>query len=148
MDQPTTNRSPASKIPIAILIFSENGQYIYRSYSPREYYCRPDGSEPDHTDEQFGQFIAKIYNHIAYNDARPISNQTHYGRLLEVHTRHIEFPVDQRGNRIWFSTYNHAYCNYKPIHRPSPIFFDVNSAIEYAHQQPQLRYTNASHELI
>jgi hypothetical protein len=147
MSQNINSHNP-SKVPIAILIFSENGQYVYRAYSPHEYRCLPDGSDPDHTDEQFGQFIANIYNHIAYNDRNPISNQTNYGRLLEIHTRHIEFPVDQRENRIWFSTYNHPYCNYRPVHRQSPIFFDVNSAINYQQQQQQLRHTSATHQLI
>jgi hypothetical protein len=151
MEQQNINRVRATNIPIAILIFSNNGDYVYKAYSPQEYYCRPDGSEPDSNDEQFGQFMASIYNHISYNHENPIMNQTRYGRLLEIHTRHVDFPVDQRGNSIWFITYIHPYCNYKPIHRQHPIFFDVNLAIDYhnQHQQHQQIYkTEATHQII
>jgi hypothetical protein len=135
-------------IPVAILIFDNDGQNCYRAYSPSEYYFRPDGSNPDHRDGQFGQFLAHLYNRIAYNELHPLNNSTNYGRLKEIHTRHVQIPIADRGNVCYFSTYIHAHTNYEPIHRESPIFFDPVQANNYAGIQVNLSHHNCPHEFV
>jgi hypothetical protein len=135
-------------IPVAILIFDNQGQISYRAYSPTEYHFRPDGSNPDHRDGQFGQFLAHLYNRIAYDQLNPINNNTNYGYLKEIHTRHVQIPIASRGNVCYFTTYVHQHCNYKPIHRDSPVVFDANQANNYANLQPNLTHLSCPHERI
>ena len=135
-------------IPVAILIFDNQGQISYRAYSPSEYHFLPDGSNPDHRDGQFGQFLAHLYNRIAYDQLNPLNNATNYGRLKEIHTRHVQIPIGQRHNICYFTTYVHQHCNYKPIHRESPVFFDAIQANNYANLQPNLIHHSCVHELI
>lgn len=135
-------------IPVAILIFDNNGQISYRAYSPRQYHFNEDGSNPDHRSEQFGQFLAAVYNRVAYNQANALDNETVYGRLKEIHSRHIQVPISERHNVCYFSTYVHQHCNYKPVHRNSPVFFDANQANNYANMQPNLTHCNCEHEFI
>lgn len=135
-------------IPVAILIFDNQGQISYRAYSPQEYHFLPDGSNPDHRDGQFGQFLAHLYNRIAYDQQNPLNNNTNYGRLKEIHTRHVQIPIASRGNVCYFTTYVHQHCNYKPIHRESPVVFDSNQANNYANLQPNLIHLGCPHECI
>jgi hypothetical protein len=135
-------------IPVAILIFDNQGEISYRAYSPTEYHFLPDGSNPDHRDGQFGQFLAHVYNRVAYDQQNPNNNNTNYGRLKEIHTRHIQIPINQRMGLCYFTTYIHPHCNYKPVHRNSPIFFDPNQASSYANLQPNLIHYNCPHEFI
>jgi hypothetical protein len=135
-------------IPVAILIFDNEGQISYRAYSPTEYHFRPDGSNPDHRDGQFGQFLARVYNRVAYNELQPLNNATNYGRLKEIHTRHVQIPIAQRFNICYFSTYIHRHTPYKPVHHESPIFFDLNQANNYANMQPNLCHPNCPHEFV
>ena len=135
-------------IPVAILIFDNQGQISYRAYSPTEYHFLPDGSNPDHRDGQFSQFLAHLYNRVAYDQQNPNNNNTNYGRLKEIHTRHIQIPINQRMGPCYFTTHIHSHCNYKPIHRDSPIFFDPNQANSYANLQPNLTHYNCPHEFI
>lgn len=135
-------------IPVAILIFDNQGQITYRAYSPREYHFLPDGSNPDHRDGQFGQFLAHVYNRVAYNEQQPLNNATNYGRLKEIHTRHVQIPISQRFNICYFTTYIHRHTPYKPIHRESPVFFDLNQANNYANMQPNLSHHNCPHEFV
>ena len=121
-------------VPVAILIFDDDGQITYRAYSPTQYHFNEDGSNPDHRSEQFGQFLASVYNRLAYNQLQPLNNATNYGRLKEVHTRHIQVPITQRGGICYFTTYVHQHCNYKPVHRMSPVFFDDIQANNYANR--------------
>ena len=135
-------------IPVAILIFDNQGQISYRAYSPIEYHFLPDGSNPDHRDGQFGQFLAHLYNRITYDQLNPINNNTNYGHLKEIYTSHVQIPIASRGNICYFRTDNHPHCNYKPIHRESPIFFDINRANNYANLQPNLTHLSCPHEYI
>lgn len=142
------NHNAFMNIPVAILIFDNEGQISYRAYSPTEYHFRPDGSNPDHSDGQFGQFLAHLYNRIAYNVQQPLNNATNYGRLKEIHTRHVQIPIASRGNVCYFTTYNHPHTNYKPVHMESPVFFDSNQANNYANMQPNLYHNNCPHEFV
>ncbi len=135
-------------IPIAILIFDNNGQIYYHAFSPKEYHYRPDGSSPDHSDGQISQFLAHIYNRISYNPQNTINNVSLFGKLKEIHTRHIYIPITERGNICYFSTYANQYTNYRPIHTISPIFFIDNQAKNYANQQPNLFHTSCQHEFL
>lgn len=135
-------------IPVAILIFENEGFISYRAYSPTEYHFLPDGSNPDHRDGQFGQFLAHLYHRIAYDQLNPMNNNTPYGRLKEIHTRHVQIPIANRGNTCYFTTYVHQHCNYKPIHRESPVFFDAIQANNYANMQPNLSHHNCPHEFV
>lgn len=135
-------------IPIAILIFENQGQISYRAYSPTEYHFRPDGSNPDHRDGQFGQFLAHLYTKVAYDQLNPLNNNTNYGQLKEIHTRHVQIHITSRNNICYFTTYNHPHTNYKPVHRESPVFFDVNHANNYSNQQPNLTNLSCIHEFV
>jgi hypothetical protein len=135
-------------IPVAILIFDDQSQISYRAYSPSEYYFNSDGSNPDHRSEQFGQFLARVYNHIAYDAQNPMNNNTPHGQLKEIHTRHVVIPITARGATCYFTTYIHQHCNYKPIHRQSPVFFDGLQANNYAGTQPNLHHRSCHHTFV
>jgi hypothetical protein len=144
-----TNNNPNMNIPVTILIFENDGQISYRAYSPTDYFFNEDGSNPDHRSEQFGQFNARVYNRVAYDSMQPLNNATNYGRIKEIHSRHIMVPISQRQAGIcYFTTYIHQHCNYKPIHRNSPVFFDANQANNYANMQPNLFHRSCSHEFV
>ncbi len=142
------NPNAVMNIPIAILIFDNDGQIFYKAFSPREYHFRPDGSNPDHRDGQFGQFLAHLYNRISYNQLEPLNNSTNYGRLKEIHTRHISIPIAARENTCYFTTYTHQNTPYKPVHINSPVFFDCGQAQNYANSQPNLSHQNCTHEFV
>lgn len=135
-------------IPVAILIFDNQGQISYRAYSPTEYHFRPDGSNPDHRDGQFSQFLAHVYNRVAYDQLNPMNNNTPFGALKEVHTRHVQIPISQRGDTCYFSTYIHHHTSYKPVHRASPVLFNGIQANNYAIQQPNLHHHSCPHEFV
>jgi hypothetical protein len=135
-------------IPVAILIFDNEGQISYRAYSPREYHFNADGSNPDHRSEQFGQFLAAVYNRVSYDQLQPMNNATNYGRLKEVHSRHIQVQLANRGDVCYFTTYIHQHTPYKPVHRNSPVFFNQNDANNYSNQQPNLYHRSCSHEFV
>ena len=142
------NNTPTN-IPVAILIFNNGGQITYRAYSPNSYNLNNDGTNPDHQSEQFGQFLARIHNQIAYDLMQPINTITNFGQLKEIHTRHITVPITERCNEVcYFTTYNHPHCNYNPVHRESPVFFNVNQANNYASMYPNLFHYQCSHEFI
>lgn len=140
--------NPHMMIPIAILIFDNDGIVSYKAYSPSQYQFLEDGSNPDHHSEQFGQFLARVYNRVAYNEQQPLNNATNYGRLKEIHTRHILVPINQRDNTCYFSTYIHPHTDYKPIHRESPVMFDRNLANNYINLQPNLCHHSCDHEIV
>lgn len=142
------NPAAFMNVPVAILIFDNDGQISYRAYSPQQYHFNEDGSNPDHRSEQFGQFLAAVYNRVAYDQMNPLNNNTNYGRLKEVHSRHVQIPIQNRGNVCYFSTYIHQHCNYKPVHRNSPVFFDDIQANNYANMQPNLFHRSCPHEFV
>ena len=143
-----TNANPHMNIPVAILIFENNNIISYRAYSPTDYLFNDDGSNPDHRSEQFGQFLARVYNRVAYDSMQPLNNNTNYGRIKEIHSRHIVMPIAERHNICYFTTYIHQHCNYKPVHRSSPVLFDANQANNYANMQPNLIPRSCDHEFV
>ena len=74
--QDKMNVNEFMNIPVAILIFDNEGQISYRAYSPHEYHFNADGSNPDHRSEQFGQFLANVYNRVSYDQLQPMNNAT------------------------------------------------------------------------
>lgn len=135
-------------IPLAILIFENNGNYSYRAYSPSEFNRQPDVDDTDHRSVLFGQFLARIYNRIAYDPNQPLNNGTQFGALKEIHSRFVQIPIEQRGQTCYFSTYQNQHCRYNPIHRDSPVFFDQQPAANYQNQQPNLIHCSCSHEIV
>ena len=142
------NNNQFVHIPIAIIIYENDDQIFYQSYSPTEYNFQPDSSSPNHRDSQFGQFLAHLYTHLAYDQQNPLNNITNCGILKEIHTRHIQIPIDNRGNICYFTVYNNPNTNYKPVHHKSPIFFDINEANNYANLQPNLIHIQCHHEFL
>ena len=147
-DKMAYDPTPFMNIPVAILIFDNQGVISYRAYSPREYHFLPDGSNPDHRDGQFGQFLAHLYYRIAYDVQNPMNNNTNFGQLKEIHTRHVQIPIADRHNTCYFTTYIHPHTLYKPVHRNSPVFFDQDRANNYINQQPNLFHLSCQHEFV
>jgi hypothetical protein len=136
-------------IPIAILIFDNDGQIIYRAFSPSQYHTLPGVPDEDNTfPDQYGQFLARIYSRISYDTQQPLNNNTNTGKLKEVHTRNIDVPLGQRNNLCYFSTYTHPHTLYKPVHRQSPIFFNFQDAVTYNNSMPELIHRSCSHEFV
>ena len=117
-----------SSYPIAILILDNDGYKTYLAYVPLAY------NESNDRDT----FLARVYNHIAYDHTDALNNKTNTGKLLEVHHRFIDTVVPPRSPLCYFSTYIHQNCNYKPIHVNSPIFFNVDEAEQYNSSKPEL----------
>jgi len=134
--------NPNISVPVAILIFDNDGQITYRAYSPSQYNFNEEGS--DH----FGQFLARIYNRVSYNHNNPNNSNTYYGCLKEIHTRHLAIPINNRHDVCYFSTYNHPHTTYMPVHRQSPVFFDVNLANNYAETRHHLSHHRCEHEFV
>lgn len=110
-------------IPIAIVILNNNGEIIYKAFSPFQY--------NSDTTEDYNLFLDRLYNYLGYDTQNPLNNYTHYGNLLEIHTRHLHTSLGLRGNILYASTYSHQYCNYNPIHHHSPLFFNYYDAQHY-----------------
>ncbi len=116
------------------MIFDNNGQTIYRAYS---YPINPNMiQEEEDLEQEHDRFLSLVYNNISHNN---------FGILKEAHTRCIQTPIIQAGNTCYFSTYMHQHCNYRPVHRQSPIYFDDARARIYANQQPNLEHTSCEH---
>ena len=139
----------ALNLPIAILIFEDpNHQVYYKAYSPSQYIPSSDSSVQNHQHHQYGQFIAQIYNKLALNQQNPLNNITQYGKLKEVFIRFLEIPMAQRGPTCYFSTYNHPHCNYRTVHRQSPIYFTAEQAQGWGSSQFNLVHCECEHEVI
>jgi hypothetical protein len=139
------NTNAFVNIPVAILIFDNDGYITYRAYSPREYQYQQTNNGVDYRLEQF---MSSLYNHIAYIDVQPQNNVTLHGKLKEVHTRYIQIPIPNRGTICFFTTYEHPHTNYKPVHRESPVFFDSLQASNYSNVNPNLIHLSCPHEFI
>jgi hypothetical protein len=136
-----------ANIPLAILIFDNDGQILYRAFSPNNYNTIPGLPENDNTfPDQYGQFMARIYNRISYQQGG--SNSTQYGKLKEIHTRYIDTPLSQRTTNCYFTTYVHPHTIYRPVHRQSPVFFDFQGATSYAAANPDLIHRSCEHEFV
>jgi hypothetical protein len=120
--------SPSLPIPIVIFIFDNNGEYIYRAYSPSNF-NRPNNSQ-DNDYELLQQFITNVYNYLDYNPDTN-SNITLYGRLLEMHIRFIKEKVSKRGDYCIFGAKSNQYTNYRPVYRKAPIYFNNNTFQNY-----------------
>lgn len=122
--QTTSNNQNAMdfRIPVAIIIFDNGGQISYRAYSPTVWH--EDAAAGEEGLDQYGQFLARIYQRLAYNPLEPMNTGTPFGAMKEVHTRQHYSPLAQReGGICYFTTYIHPHTPYKPVHRPSPVFF-------------------------
>jgi hypothetical protein len=107
------------RIPVAIIIFDNDGQISYRAYSPTTW------QEEGEAEIQYGQFLARIYQRLTYNPLEPMNTGTPFGVMKEVHTRLHHSPLAHReGSACYFTTYIHPHTPYKPVHRASPIFFN------------------------
>ena len=134
---------PTYYSPIIILTLKgDNNNTFYKAFSPSEYLA-PDDDSGDR-DIMFEQFENKVYEHIQYN-INGLDNTTNIGTLLEVHSRFNSYPVDQRGEYVWFSTYQNTFTSYMCIHRESPIHFCQEDAIKYLNMQPELGHTSCEH---
>lgn len=136
----------ANSSPIIILILkNDDGNVSYKSFSPA-HYSPPQDDALDY-DVDFQTFQERVYDYIGY-DNNVLFNITNFGRLLEVHSRHITTPIEQRGNTIWFSTYQNSHTDYLCIHRPSPIHFSQDNAVAYQNMQPELVHTSCEHIIL
>jgi len=113
------------KIPIAILIFKMQGQIIYKAFSPSAFTYE----SVDERDAKTDEFVTRIYNNIEYDSRH--NNNTRFGKLLEIHKRYIDIPIVWRGDTVYFSTEDNIHCDYKVIHRDSPIYFEAEEAHIY-----------------
>lgn len=136
------NRPRSNKIPISIFIFENNGTFSYRAYSPAEYNI--DENNAQQNTDSVSQFLTRVYNKIEHNS----NGSTNYGKLKEIHTRNIKLKINERDNLCYFSTYQNEHCEYYPIHRESPIFFNQEKAADYENQQPNLTHRCCSHEFV
>jgi hypothetical protein len=124
-------------IPVAIIIFDNGGVINYRAYSPTVWRADIDRGADD-AEDQYGQFLARIYQQLAFNPTQPMNTATVFGNMNEVHTRWHHTQLAQReGGNCYFTTYIHPYTPYKPVHRRSPVFFNVQQgANDYAAAAP------------
>jgi hypothetical protein len=135
------------RIPVAIIIFDNGGQISYRAYSPTIWL------EVDDAEIQYGQFLARIYQRLAYNPLEPMNTATPLGNMKEVHTRLHYSPLGHReGGICYFTTYIHPHTPYKPVHRASPVFFnerqDRNDYAAAAPGAPELFHRTCPHEFV
>jgi hypothetical protein len=131
-----------SSPPLAIVIFAGPSDAVsYKAYSPNNW-CGDCSAE-----DQYDKFMARLYNHLAYDAERPVETATRYGTMKEIHTRYVDTPLVERGNMVHFTTYLHPHCNYRPVHRPSPVFFkdatDYVKPLGFVHT-----YQISSHEFV
>ena len=133
--------------PIIILTLKNaEGNVFYKAFSPSHYIAPAPDARGDR-DIMFEEFENKVYDHIQYN-INGIDNTTHIGSLLEVHSRFVNEPVEQRGSTIWFSTYQNTFTTYLCVHRPSPISFNQDAANTYSSQQPELTHKSCEHIIL
>jgi hypothetical protein len=125
-------RDKMSTSPVAILVLDNNQYVAISTYNPT-------------TD--VSDFIVQLYNHIRY-DVTTNSNLTNIGPLREIHTRMIDTPITERGDTVWFSTYQHPLTQYRPVHRPSPVTFSQAIASSWRAQQPMLHHESCQHIII
>jgi hypothetical protein len=148
--------SESQLIPVVILIFDNEGQITYKAYSPNNYDVdfgdALEGavivSNDESFEHKFGQFLARVYNRVAFDSANSLNNSTCFGRLKEIHTRRLNIPVNMRGETCYFTTYTHIHTSYNPIHHTSPVLFNENDALLYANSQPNLLHCRCEHECL
>lgn len=136
------------KIPVAILIFNHQDQIVYKAYSPTKYEYPYDFSNPNFETDQYNQFISSLYLHVGYDLQTSLSNVTAYGKLLEIHSRHVSVPLADREDRCYFTVQLNQHTNYMPVHHTSPIFFDQQEAANRSPEQTDLEHLSCSHEFI
>jgi hypothetical protein len=136
------------KIPIVILIFQNQEQVIYKAYSPNRYDFPFDPSNPSFETTQYNNFINRVYRHVGYNFQDSITNITNYGKLMEIHIRHISTPLSYRGQDCYFTVLTNQNINYSPVHHASPIFFNEQEALSRSPEQIDLQHMCCHHEFV
>jgi hypothetical protein len=136
------------KIPVVILIFNHQDQIVYKAYSPSKYDYPYDISNPNFETDQYNEFVGRVYNHVGYDLQRSLTNSTTYGKLLEIHSRHISVPLSDRGDRCYFTVQTNQHTNYMPVHHGSPVFFDQQEAVSRSPEQTGLEHLSCSHERV
>jgi hypothetical protein len=130
-------------IPIAIVITQDHGGNVnYTAFSPKDYNI---GSET--RKRLYDKFMKKLCTHISYDPNNPLNNNSSIGKVLEIHTRFIRVPLDQRRVLVNFSITDNPHCNYKPIHHESPVKFGILTEEEY-NTHHQFTRVIASHDFV
>jgi hypothetical protein len=133
------------KVPLVILILENSGNISYRAYSPLNY---PTPTSFEQQQDFIGQFHANVYNSIAYNSSDFNNSTTNMGNLKEIHTRLIDIHPQDRGQTMFFTVYDHPHCQYHPVHRPSPVFFNQDQAFQYQESHPNLIGVSCYHSFL
>jgi hypothetical protein len=114
-----------------VITQDHGGTVNYTAFSPKEYII---GSQT--RKRLYEKFIGKLCTHISYDPNNPLNNNSSLGKVLEIHTRFIQAPLEERGDLARFSTLDHPCCGYKPVHHESPIEFGVQTENhQYANHQ-------------
>ncbi len=130
-------------IPIAIVISQDLGGNVnYTAFSPKEYNVGSDTRK-----RLYEKFMSKLYQHISYDPTNILNNNTRLGKIMEIHTRFIRVPLDQRRVLVNFSTFDHPSCNYKPIHHATPLKFGALTEEEF-NERRQYTQTIARHDFV
>ena len=147
---PSTPRmSPNNTLyPIAIGIFkNEADETVYKAFSPTKYEPENDGKYALDAQDNFWH---EVHAFIGHDMNDPLNNNTKFGKFCELHIRYIRSHPDERReyNTLYFSTYDHHHCLYKPVHRESPIFFTSEEASAYKNLQPELTHVSCEHTFV
>ena len=140
------------RIPIVIIIFDDGRNISYRAYSPTVWQTDINENDDGFVD-QYGQFLARVYQRVTYNPLEPMNTATPLGVMKEVHSRALMSPlVFREGGNCYFTTYIHPHTPYKPVHRVSPVFFSERlDANDYAAAAPgvlELFHRVCPHEFV
>ncbi len=111
-------------IPLVIIIFDNGGHISYRAYSPASYNTEADDNA-ENAEDQYGQFLARVYQRVSYDQTQPLHAATPFGTMKEVHSRACKIQLANRGDTCYFSTYIHPHTPYKPVHRGTPVHFEA-----------------------
>ncbi len=134
-------------IPLVIIIFDDGGHISYRAYSPANYNTEADDNAED-AEDQYGQFLARVYQRVSYNQEQPMNVATPFGNMKEVHSRACRIQLADRTHTCYFSTYIHPHTPYKPVHRPSPVFFAPYEGIGHSILNPNVYPRSCPHEFV
>ena len=114
----------------------------YTAYSPRDYNVGTDTRK-----RLYEKFMGKLCQHISYDPNNVLNNNSSLGKVLEIHTRFIRVPLDQRRVLVNFSTVDHPSCNYKPIQHTIPLKFGTLTEEEF-NERRQFTQEIASHSFV
>jgi hypothetical protein len=121
-------------IPLVVVIFEQEGFTNYMTYSPMEFH---DG---------------KNYRIQMNNLLKRVQEDIVRDRQVEVkgvYVKHLETPLEARKHMCYFSTYKHLIGDHKPLHKDSPIFFELGEEEnDYVISQPNLVHTVSKHAFV